>query len=83
MGRLGRLRAGRAVAAGVGAAGGPAGAAADRDLDAVLALFETAAHFTDAMPPGSPALFADSLSGQEIAGDTLAGRAAATTASGC
>jgi superfamily I DNA/RNA helicase/RecB family exonuclease len=56
----------------VSAAGGQAGAVADRDLDAVLALFDTAAHFTDTMPPGSPALFADSLSGQEIAGDTLA-----------
>jgi len=59
----------------VSAAGGPAGAAADRDLDAVLALFDKAAHFTDSMPPGVPALFADSLSSQEIAGDTLAERA--------
>ncbi|MBV9092288.1 MAG: ATP-dependent helicase [Streptosporangiaceae bacterium] len=58
------------------AAGGPAGAAADRDLDAVLALFDRAAHFTDTVPPGSPALFADSLAGEEIAGDTLAERAA-------
>src|SRR6516165_5312969 len=52
------------------AAGGAAGAAADRDLDAVLALFDKAAHFADTMPPGSPALFADSLAGQEIVGDT-------------
>src|SRR5205814_1267137 len=59
----------------VSAAGGPAGAAADRDLDAVLALFDKAAHFTDSMPPGVPALFVDSLSSQEIAGDTLAERA--------
>jgi ATP-dependent exoDNAse (exonuclease V) beta subunit len=58
------------------AAGGPAGTAADRDLDAVLALFDKAAHFTDTMPPGAPALFADSLTGQEIVGDTLAERAA-------
>src|SRR5919108_1759579 len=57
------------------AAGGPAGAAADRDLDAVLALFDKAAHFADSMPPGAPGLFADSLSSQEIAGDTLAERA--------
>jgi superfamily I DNA/RNA helicase/RecB family exonuclease len=57
------------------AAGGPAGAAADRDLDAVLALFDKAAHFADSMPPGAPGLFADSLSGQEIAGDTIAERA--------
>jgi RecB family exonuclease len=58
------------------AAGGPAGAAADRDLDAVLALFDKAAHFADSMPPGAPGLFADSLTGQEIVGDTLAERAA-------
>jgi superfamily I DNA/RNA helicase/RecB family exonuclease len=57
------------------AAGGPAGAAADRDLDAVLALFDKAAHFADTMPPGAPVLFADSLAGQEIVGDTLAERA--------
>jgi superfamily I DNA/RNA helicase/RecB family exonuclease len=57
------------------AAGGAAGAAADRDLDAVLALFDKAAHFADTMPPGAPGLFADSLSGQEIVGDTLAERA--------
>jgi len=59
----------------VSAAGGPAGAAADRDLDAVLALFDQAAHFADTMPPGAPGLFADSLAGQEIVGDTLAERA--------
>jgi len=45
---------------------------ADRDLDAVLALFDAAARFTDALPPGSLRLFLDSLVGQEIAGDTLA-----------
>jgi superfamily I DNA/RNA helicase/RecB family exonuclease len=57
------------------AAGGAVGAAADRDLDAVLALFDKAAHFADTVPPGSPGLFADSLAGQEIVGDTLAERA--------
>jgi superfamily I DNA/RNA helicase/RecB family exonuclease len=46
--------------------------AADRDLDAVLALFEAAARFTDDLPPGRPRLFFDSLVGQEIAADTLA-----------
>jgi superfamily I DNA/RNA helicase/RecB family exonuclease len=46
--------------------------AADHDLDAVLALFEAAARFTEAFPPGSTRLFLDSLTGQEIAGDTLA-----------
>ena len=49
--------------------------AADRDLDAVLALFEEAARFTDALPPGNPRLFLDRLTGQEIAADTLAERA--------
>jgi superfamily I DNA/RNA helicase/RecB family exonuclease len=49
--------------------------AADRDLDAVLALFDAAARFADDLPPGSPALFLDSLTGQEIAGDTLAAHA--------
>ena len=38
----------------------------------MLALFEAAARFTDALPPGSARLFLDSLTGQEIAGDTLA-----------
>ena len=50
--------------------------AADRDLDAVLALFDAAARFTDDMPPGSPLLFLESLTGQEIPGDTLAEQAA-------
>ncbi len=57
------------------AAGGMRGSAADRDLDAVVALFHAAATFTDRLPPGAPRLFLDSLSGQEIAGDTLAERA--------
>ena len=56
--------------------------AADRDLDAVLALFEPAAQFADTCRPARRGLFADSLAGQEIAGDTLAERRCATTASG-
>ncbi|MBO0805367.1 MAG: ATP-dependent helicase [Nocardiopsaceae bacterium] len=52
--------------------------AADRNLDAVLALFEVAARFTGQLPPGSPALFLESLAGQEIAGDTLAEQAVRT-----
>ncbi len=56
------------------AAGGTSGAAADADLDAVMTLFDAAARFDERMPPGSMALFVDSLSGQEIAGDTLAER---------
>jgi superfamily I DNA/RNA helicase/RecB family exonuclease len=57
------------------AAGGSRGAAADADLDAVVALFDAAARFTDRFPQGSPRLFLDSMGGQEIAGDTLAERA--------
>ena len=41
----------------------------------MLALFEAAARFTDDLPPGSPRLFLDSLTGQEIAGDTIAEQA--------
>ena len=57
------------------AAGGSRGAAADADLDAMVALFDAAARFTARLPQGSPRLFLDSLAGQEIAGDTLAQRA--------
>jgi superfamily I DNA/RNA helicase/RecB family exonuclease len=57
------------------AAGGSRGAAADADLDAVVALFDAAARFTARLPQGSSRLFLDSLAGQEIAGDTLAERA--------
>jgi len=59
------------------AEGGTRGAAADRDLDAVLALFDAAARHTERLPLGAPGLFLDSLAGQEIPGDTLAERAAA------
>jgi superfamily I DNA/RNA helicase/RecB family exonuclease len=59
------------------AAGGTRGAIADADLDAVMALFDAAARFDARMPAGSMAFFLDSLSGQEIAGDTLAERAQA------
>ncbi|HVB41587.1 MAG TPA: ATP-dependent DNA helicase [Streptosporangiaceae bacterium] len=56
-------------------AGGTRGAAADADLDAVMTLFDAAARFDARTPPGSTSLFLDSLTGQEIAGDTLAERA--------
>jgi ATP-dependent exoDNAse (exonuclease V) beta subunit len=57
------------------ATAGAPGAAADRDLDAVCALFDAAARFTAKLPPGAASLFLDSMTGQEIAGDTLAQRA--------
>ena len=58
-----------------GAAGGRRGAAADRDLDAVVALFESAARYCDRLPPGTPQGFLEDLAAQEIPGDSLAERA--------
>jgi superfamily I DNA/RNA helicase/RecB family exonuclease len=54
------------------AKGGTRGAAADRDLDAVVALFDHAARFVDRLPQAGPELFVDNIASQEIAGDTLA-----------
>ena len=51
VGRVGRVRPGLRVAGGA-AAGGARGAAADRDLDAVCALFDAAARFVVRLPPG-------------------------------
>ncbi|MDA8369608.1 MAG: ATP-dependent DNA helicase [Nocardiopsaceae bacterium] len=56
-------------------AGGRRGAAADRDLDSVVALFESAARYCDRLPPGVPAGFLEDLEAQEIPADTLAERA--------
>ncbi len=56
-------------------AGGARGAQADRDLDAVVALFDSAARFVDRMPKAGPEVFLDDLAAQEIPGDTLAERA--------
>ncbi|MET9022073.1 ATP-dependent DNA helicase [Actinopolymorpha sp. NPDC004070] len=57
------------------ASGGPGASAADRDLDAVTALFDMVARFVDRMPAAGPAVFLDHLLGQEIPADTLAPRA--------
>ena len=54
--------------------GGHVGEAADRDLDAVVALFEAAARFCDRLPAAGPEVFLDHLLGQQIPGDDLAGR---------
>ncbi|WP_211718330.1 ATP-dependent DNA helicase [Nocardiopsis sp. MG754419] len=59
----------------VSLAGGRRGAAADRDLDAVVALFESAARYCDRLPPGTPDGFLEDLAAQEIPGDSLAERA--------
>lgn len=55
--------------------GGVSGARADRDLDAVMALFEAAARFTDRFPRADAAAFLDYLEGQDVPADTLAERA--------
>ncbi|MDT8909371.1 ATP-dependent helicase [Amycolatopsis sp. PS_44_ISF1] len=52
--------------------GGSLGAQADRDLDAVVALFDSAGRYVDRLPRASVAAFADYLASQNIAGDTLA-----------
>ena len=57
------------------ARGGPAGAAADRDLDAVLALFDAAARHADRLPGAGVAGFTEYLVDQHLPGDTLAARA--------
>ncbi|WP_460447167.1 RecB family exonuclease, partial [Angustibacter aerolatus] len=57
-------------------AGGPAGARADRDLDAVVALFDAAARFVDRLPQAGPREFVEYLRDQELPGDTLAERGA-------
>ncbi|GGC87905.1 DNA helicase [Tersicoccus solisilvae] len=56
-------------------AGGPAGERADRDLDAMMALFQTAERYVDQLPGASPAQFLDYVAGQEVPMDTLADRA--------
>jgi superfamily I DNA/RNA helicase/RecB family exonuclease len=52
-------------------AGGVAGAAADRDLDAVVELFDAAARFTDRLPAAGAREFAEHLAAQEVPGDPL------------
>ena len=63
--------------------GGPVGAAADRDLDAVLALFDAAARFADRLPGADIATFIEYLADQQLPGDTLADRTPRRTPSNC
>jgi ATP-dependent exoDNAse (exonuclease V) beta subunit len=51
--------------------GGPGSPSADRDLDAVVALFDTVARFVDRLPGEGPAGFLEHLRGQQIPADTL------------
>lgn len=54
---------------------GTSGARADRDLDAVLALFRAAETFVDRMPQAPPGAFVDWVMSQDLPADTLAARA--------
>jgi superfamily I DNA/RNA helicase/RecB family exonuclease len=55
--------------------GGLSGARADRNLDAVLALFDAAAKYVDRLPQMGPRGFLEHVRGQDVAGDTLVARA--------
>ncbi|MFC8732564.1 ATP-dependent helicase [Luteimicrobium sp. NPDC057192] len=55
--------------------GGTAGARADRDLDAVLALFRAAETFVDRLPQAPVRAFLDYLGSQDLPADTLAAQA--------
>ena len=72
VGGLAGQRPGRAVGrrSAPGAAG--AGRTADRDLDAVLVLFDAAARFTDRLPGARIEVFLDHLLDQQLPADTLA-----------
>ncbi|WP_415366582.1 ATP-dependent helicase [Saccharothrix sp. BKS2] len=54
------------------ARGGLGGRQADRDLDAVVGLFEAAARYVDRLPGAGADGFVDYLAMQQIVGDTLA-----------
>lgn len=56
-------------------AGGAAGERADRDLDAVVALFRAAETFVERMPRTPPEAFVDWLRAQDLPSDSLAPRA--------
>ena len=56
-------------------AGGAAGARADHDLDAVVALFGAAAAFVDRLPGAEPRGFLEHIREQEVAGDRLSSSA--------
>ena len=56
-------------------AGGASGARADRDLDAMMALFHTAERYVDQLPGSGPDQFLEYLLSQELPMDTLAARA--------
>ncbi|WP_146067398.1 ATP-dependent DNA helicase [Arthrobacter sp. SX1312] len=55
---------------------GPSSSRADRDLDAMMALFQTAERFVEQMPGADPELFLDYILSQDIPMDTLTTRIA-------
>jgi superfamily I DNA/RNA helicase/RecB family exonuclease len=55
--------------------GGKRGARADRDLDAVVGLFDAAQRYVDRLPAAGPDAFLEHIRGQDVPGDTLAARA--------
>ncbi len=60
------------------AAGGSGGAVADRDLDAVVALFDAAAAFVDRLPYAEVSAFVEHLSGQQLPGTAAVGEGGAS-----
>lgn len=56
--------------------GGTQGTAADRDLDAVVALFDEVARFTDRLPGSPPARFVEHLLAQQLSADPFVGNRA-------
>ena len=54
--------------------GGVRGAAADRDLDAVIQLFESARRFSERLPDSRPELFIDQILGESILSDAITQR---------
>jgi len=61
----------------VALAGGAGAARADRDLDAVVGLFDAAAKFADRLPLAGPEEFLTHIESQDIPGDTLVARSPA------
>jgi superfamily I DNA/RNA helicase/RecB family exonuclease len=61
-------------------AGGPAGVRADRDLDAVLALFRAAETYVERMPGSPVGAFVDYLASQDLPADSLAAAASGARA---
>ncbi|MGZ4601045.1 MAG: ATP-dependent helicase [Oryzihumus sp.] len=55
--------------------GGAGGQRADRDLDAVVGLFDAAGRYVDRLPQMGPGEFLEHIRGQDVPGDTLVARA--------